>query len=97
MTSSLRHGWYYRSVIVTLTALLLVLQVQIWVLPQGYRTTVALQQAVQAQLRQNQMALARNQRLYDEIAMIKHHPDALEYYARRDLGMIKSNEQFHMI
>lgn len=80
-----------------LIALLLALQVKLWVGDggmrdlRGIRARVAAQQAENAKLRQ------RNDALHADVEDLKHGQDAVEARARAQLGLIKPGEVFYQV
>jgi cell division protein FtsB len=77
-----------------LLALLLILQSQLWI-GRGSLPDVMRQQQVLAQQRQeNLQAQIANQRLQAELRDLREGQEMIEERARREVGMVKSNEIF---
>ena len=83
-----------RAVTWTLLTILVVLQGQLWIgrgsLPEVWRLQSQLSQ--QAQL--NDKALITNQRLNAELLDLKNGLEMVEERARKEIGMVRSNEIF---
>ncbi len=83
-----------RAVTWTLLTILVVLQGQLWIgrgsLPEVWRLQSQLSQ--QAQL--NGKALITNQRLNAELLDLKNGLEMVEERARKEIGMVRSNEIF---
>jgi len=79
-----------------LTALLL-LQVQLWIAPDGIRAVMQLQRDMQEQQDKNNILAARNQVLAAEVQDLKSGNDAIEERARSELGMIREGETFFQV
>ena len=83
-----------RSLTWILLGLLLVLQSQLWI-GRGSVPDVMRQQQLLAQQRQeNQQAQVANQRLMAELRDLREGNEMIEERARREVGMVKSNEIF---
>ena len=83
-----------RSLTWILLGLLLVLQSQLWI-GRGSVPDVMRQQQLLAQQRQeNQQAQVANQRLIAELRDLREGKEMIEERARREVGMVKSNEIF---
>ncbi|MCE2775776.1 MAG: septation ring formation regulator EzrA [Betaproteobacteria bacterium] len=83
-----------RSLTWILLGLLLVLQSQLWI-GRGSVPDVMRQQQLLAQQRQeNQQAQVANQRLMAELRDLREGKEMIEERARREVGMVKSNEIF---
>ena len=79
-----------------LTALLL-LQVQLWIAPDGIRAVMQLQRDMQEQQDKNNILAARNQVLAAEVQDLKSGNYAIEERARSELGMIRKGETFFQV
>jgi cell division protein FtsB len=86
-----------RAVLVILALLLLTLQYQLWLAPDGMREVWRLQHALDSQRAENQALETRNQALAAEVADLKEGLAAIEERARNELGMVRSGETFHQI
>lgn len=80
-----------------LTALLLVLQYQLWVGNGSIAEIWRLNQAIAEQRQENAQLAERNAALDAEVRDLKHGLDAVEERARAELGMIKQSESFYQI
>ncbi len=78
-----------------LMALLVALQYQLWVAPDGLRQWVRLSRMVSSQREQNMALAARNEVLAAEVRDLKQGLEAVEERARRDLGMVGAGETFY--
>ena len=83
--------------LVTLAAIALALQAQLWLSDSGFSKTRDLRNAVAAQREQNAALMARNQALDAEVVNLKQSLDAAEERARTDLGMIGPSETFYQV
>jgi cell division protein FtsB len=81
--------------VLLLSALLVILQYQIWVAPDGVRQWVRLSRMVSSQREQNMALAARNEVLAAEVRDLKQGLDAVEERARRELGMVGAGETFY--
>ena len=77
--------------------MLLVLQYQLWLSPDGMREVWRLQHALESQRAENQDLTARNESLAAEVADLKEGLAAIEERARTELGMVRDGETFHQI
>jgi cell division protein FtsB len=84
-----------RLLIALLMALLVILQYQLWVAPDGLRQWVRLSRLVSGQREQNAALSDRNQVLAAEVRDLKQGLEAVEERARRDLGMVGAGETFY--
>jgi len=79
-----------------LTALL-ALQYRLWVSPDGMREVWRLEQAIGAQVDENDRLKERNSTLAAEVRDLKEGRAAIEERARTDLGMVGANETFYQV
>ncbi len=86
-----------RLLVITLTGLLLVLQIQLWVGEGSLADVWRIQQAVDAQREENARLTARNAALAAEVSDLKSGTAAIEERARSELGMIKEGETFFQV
>ena len=86
-----------RALISILILMLLVLQYQLWLSPDGMREVWRLQRALESQRAENQDLAARNEALAAEVADLKEGLAAIEERARTELGMVRDGETFHQI
>lgn len=86
-----------RAVLYILLALLVLLQVRLWVSDDGYRASWRLAGQVEAQREENAGLRERNRALEAEVADLKSGLDAVEEIARSELGMIRSGETMYQV
>ena len=84
-----------RLLALILIALLLMLQVKLWVGAGGWNEVEALEGTVAAQRAQNAKLEQRNAALNAEVDDLKAGRAAVEERARSELGMIKPGETFY--
>ena len=84
-----------RLVALVLVALLLLLQVKLWVGDGGWNEVKALENNVAAQRAENRKLEQRNAALDAEVTDLKSGRAAVEERARSELGMIKPGETFY--
>jgi cell division protein FtsB len=80
-----------------LGSLVLLLQYQIWLSPDGVGEVLQLKHSVASQAAENSRLRARNQQLAAEVRDLKQGFSALEERARTDLGMISANETYYQV
>ena len=73
------------------------LQYRLWIGPGSYLDAAEMTAKVNAVAEHNQQLRERNQLLEAEIDRLENDPDAIEYHARADLGMIRPGETFYLI
>lgn len=78
-------------------ALLVMLSWELWVSRDGLRQVFRLGDAVEAQRAENETLRARNALLRAEVIDLHKGLDAIEEYARQDLGMTRPNETFFQV
>jgi len=81
----------------TLLTLLLVLQGQLWIGRGSVPEVIQLQQQIAQQQELNRQAQITNQRLNAELLDLKVGLEMVEERARKEIGMVKSNEIFVQI
>ena len=86
-----------RIVLFILAALLLLLQLRLWVSDDGYRGARRLADQVSAQQFENEQLGERNRALAAEVADLKTGVDAVEEIARSELGMIRAGETLFQV
>ncbi len=86
-----------RALVAVLILMLLVLQYQLWLSPDGMREVWRLQRALEAQRAENRELAVRNEALAAEVADLKEGLAAIEERARTELGMVRDGETFHQI
>ncbi len=79
-----------------LSALLLLLQVRLWVSDDGYREVARLGTLIADQTAENARLTQRNQRLEAEVVELRKGDSAVEERARADLGLIGPDETFYL-
>ena len=85
-----------RAGIGLLTALLLLLQVRLWVSDDGYGEVARLGNVIAGQTAENTRLNQRNQRLETEVIELRKGDSAVEERARADLGLIGPDETFYL-
>ena len=86
-----------KLVFVILLALLIALQINIWVKKDGYKKMKEIENLIALQTIENENMTIRNNRLKEEIKDLKNGQDAIEEKARIDIGMVKEGEEFYLI
>ena len=80
-----------------LIALLIALQVKLWVGNGGMRDLRAIRDRVSAQEVENAKLQQRNDVLHADVEDLKHGQEAVEARARSQLGLIKPGEVFYQV
>ncbi len=83
-----------RLILLSLAALLLLVQFPLWLGKGGWLKVWDMDQQVFAAQRKNDELRARNSKLASEVQDLKEGTGAVEERARYELGMIKQNEIF---
>lgn len=86
-----------RLLVLVLLAVLLLLQVKLWVGAGGWREVEALEASVESQQQENRQLEQRNAALEAEVEDLKRGQAAVEERARSELGMIKPGETFYRV
>lgn len=86
-----------RLILICLAALLLLIQLPLWLGKGGWLHVWDLDQQVQSAHRKNDELRARNAKLASEVQDLKQGTGAVEERARFELGMIKNDEIFVQI
>lgn len=86
-----------RWVALILIALLIGLQVKLWVGDGGMRDLRAIRARVSEQQSENVKLKQRNDALQADVEDLKHGQDAVEARARSQLGLIKPGEVFYQV
>lgn len=86
-----------RTVLIILLALLLLLQLRLWVSDDGYRAAWRLEDQVAAQQQENARLRERNRALAAEVSDLKTGLDAVEEIARSELGMLRDGETLYQV
>jgi cell division protein FtsB len=86
-----------RWIALILIALLIGLQVKLWVGDGGMRDQRAIRARVAEQQAQNAKLKQRNDALHADVEDLKHGQDAVEARARSQLGLIKPGEVFYQV
>ena len=81
-----------RIFLLFLLIVLVLLQYQLWIAPDGMRAVMQLKQDMQVQQEKNNVLAVRNQVLAAEVQDLKSGNDAIEERARSELGMIRKGE-----
>ena len=85
-----------RAMTAILVAIVILLQVRLWVSEDGFRGVSRLRTQVAGQRAENRQLEERNRRLEAEVADLRQGFSALEERARSDLGLIGPNETFYI-
>ncbi|MGH8191616.1 MAG: cell division protein FtsB [Rhodanobacteraceae bacterium] len=80
-----------------LIALLIGLQIKLWVGDGGMRDLRAIRARVSAQQAENAKLKQRNDALHADVEDLKHGQDAVEARARSQLGLVKPGEVFYQV
>ena len=83
-----------RLILITLTAILVLLQLRLWSGDGGLAEIWTLHQSLEHQTGENATLRERNAALAAEVRDLKHGTAAIEERARSELGMIKDGEIF---
>lgn len=86
-----------RWIALILIALLIGLQVKLWVGDGGMRDLRATRARVSEQQAENVKLKQRNDALHADVEDLKHGQDAVEARARSQLGLIKPGEVFYQV
>lgn len=86
-----------RAVLYILLALLVLLQLRLWVSDDGYRAAWRLAEQVGSQQQENETLRERNRALAAEVGDLKTGLDAVEEIARSELGMIRAGETLFQV
>jgi cell division protein FtsB len=86
-----------RAILFILLALLVILQVRLWVSDDGYRAAWRLAGQVISQEEENETLRERNRALAADVGDLKTGVDAAEEIARSELGMIRSGETLYQV
>ena len=86
-----------RWVALILIALLIGLQVKLWVGDGGMRDLRAIRARASEQQAENVKLKQRNDALHADVEDLKHGQDAVESRARQQLGLIKPGEVFYQV
>lgn len=86
-----------RTVLFLLVALLVLLQLRLWVSDDGYRAAWRLEDQVATQAQENERLRERNRALAAEVSDLKTGLDAVEEIARSELGMIRNGETLYQV
>jgi|LauGreDrversion4_2_1035121.scaffolds.fasta_scaffold897601_1 cell division protein FtsB len=82
-----------RLLVLTLAALLVLVNVELWFGKSGVRRVMHLQTQLETQRSANDEAKQRNQRLSAEVSDLREGLEMVEERARFELGMIRPDEQ----
>lgn len=86
-----------KSLIIVLVLMFFILQYKLWIGENGVKRTVHLRHAIVLQTHENETMQHYNDTLEAEVKDLKNGQIAIEERARRELGMIKKNEQYYRI
>lgn len=83
-----------RLIVISLAALLLLIQYPLWLGKGGWLRSWELEKQLQVAQKRNEDLKARNAKLESEVSDLKQGTGAVEERARFELGMIKDDEVF---
>ena len=86
-----------RLLAVIVAFLLVLIQYPLWLVKGGWFHLWELNRQLAAQEQQNEMLYERNRRLAKEVQDLKDGSEAIEEYARFEMGMIQQGEYFVQI
>jgi cell division protein FtsB len=86
-----------RLLVLTLTAVMILLQFRLWASDDGFREVWRLDDLVAQRTIENRRLAERNAELEAEVRDLKQGQAAAEERARTELGMLRSNESFFQI
>lgn len=86
-----------KVLILVFVVLFLLLQYQLWVGEGSLSEVSALKQQIEQQKQHNTELKTRNLALQEQVKDLKQGLDAIEEYARSELGMIRQGETFYQI
>jgi len=86
-----------RILLLSLVAILVLVQARLWLSDEGLREVWRLQAQVAERTGENRLLAARNTALEGEVTDLKQGLAAAEERARTDLGMIAEGETFYQI
>jgi len=86
-----------RWLLAILFALLVALQIKLWVGDGGFTTVQRLESRVAEQQSRNEELERRNAELQAEVDDLRERLDAVEERARSELGFIKEDEEFYQV
>ncbi len=86
-----------KSLVILLIILLVVLQYKLWLAPGGFIKTERLKNQIATQEAENAELKKKNDTLVADTEALKKNSDAIESFARKDLGMIKNDEVFYQV
>ena len=87
----------FKVSVLILTALLIYLQVNLWVGEGSIANVWNLKKEQSRRVEKNQQLMERNATMAAEVKNLKSGLDAIEERARMELGMIKKDETFYLI
>ena len=86
-----------KTIIITLVALILFLQYELWIAKDGFRAALNLKESIVKQKISNKKVADRNKALTSDIKSLKNGNQSIEAHARNDLGMVKKGEVFYQV
>jgi len=88
----------FRSALVVFLLLMIAyFQYRLWAGEGSLANLSSVQQQLDQRSGENDLLIARNQLLLEEVKALKSGTAAIEQRARADLGMVKENETFYLI
>ena len=86
-----------KIILTTLSVLLLFLQYELWFAPGAIPDIWQKRQLISTLLAENAMLEQRNSIIIADIRDLKHGHEAVEEYARNELGMVRKGEKLYRI
>lgn len=83
--------------LLTMLGLFGLLQYRLWQPGGGCLLAYRLQREVKTQLAENAAWQEKNRILTEKLVWLNQDPQAIEHFARNELGMIKTGESFYMV
>ncbi len=84
-----------RWIFLTLLMACAYLQYQIWFDPDGRTRNIELKNQILVQTERNQKLQERNHLMHEKIMALRYDPTALEFAARKQLGMVHPDETLY--
>ena len=86
-----------KTFLVILSFLLITLHYHLWISHSNVFDLFRLKSSINAEKSGIEGLTLRNQRLDEEVQILKGRPEILEDRARSELGMVKANETFYVV
>jgi cell division protein FtsB len=85
-----------KILVILLLTLLVILQYQLWLSPNGFAKSLRIKQAIAQQKNKNEVLEKHNATIKADISALKQG-QSVEEHARSDIGMIKKGEVFFQV